>query len=300
MPARHRSLVPHTLAHPVLGAATGLLAGRTFVLKDLYDLVGRKTGNGNPTFYERAVPAAETAPLVQSLLRAGASCVGVTVCDEFFYSLTGANAHYGTPVNTAAPGRMPGGSSSGSAAATAAGLADFGVGSDTGGSVRIPAAFCGLFGIRPTHSRISMQGATPMAPSFDTAGWFARDAATLATVGRVLLDGSGESESAGSLHGAGSAPKQPWPTTLLVAEDAFACAQPAVADAARAAMERMVAAARLPPPTPSQAVPPGGRSLAEWWAHSFKPLQAWEVRESLWPWVQAHALEELGPGIRER
>jgi amidase len=105
-----------------------------------------------------------------ALLEQGASCVGVTICGDFFYSLIGQNVHYGTPYNTHATDGVPGGFSSGSAGTTAAGLADFGIGSGTASSVRVPAAFCGLFGLRPTHGRISLEGATTMAPSFDTCG----------------------------------------------------------------------------------------------------------------------------------
>jgi amidase len=125
------------------------------------------------------------------LLLGGATIIGKTVCDEFFFSVTGANAHYGTPVNPRAPGRLPGGSSSGSAAATAAGACDFALGSDTGGSVRVPAAFCGVYGIRPTRGRIDITGVMPMAPSFDVPGWFASGPGVLRRVGEVLLEGAG-------------------------------------------------------------------------------------------------------------
>src|SRR6202040_279554 len=116
--------------------------------------------------------------------------VGKTHTDEMAWRLNGENAHYGTPVNPAAPGRIPGGSSSGSAAATAGGLVDFAIGSDTGGSVRVPASFCGLYGLRPTHGRIPLDGLLLQAPSYDTIGWFARDADLFAQVGAVLLQSS--------------------------------------------------------------------------------------------------------------
>jgi amidase len=141
----------------------------------------------SPDFLAQTKAATQTAPLVQKLLDNGACLTGMTICDEFFYSLTGINAHYGSPVNVRARDRMAGGSSSGSAASVAASLCDFSIGSDTGGSVRVPAAFCGLYGIRPTHGEIDLTGATEMAPSFDTAGWFARDAELLKIIGDVLL-----------------------------------------------------------------------------------------------------------------
>lgn len=182
-------LVPHNITEPIRGSGSGPLAGKTLIIKDLYDVAGRKTGNGNPDFYAATEPATQTAGTVQKLLDAGADLVGIAICDEFFYSLTGANAHYGTPQNRRAPGRLPGGSSSGSAAAMAAELCDIALGSDTGGSVRIPASFCGLYGLRPTHGRVDLTGGRAMAPSYDTAGWFTNDAGLFRTVGPVVLDG---------------------------------------------------------------------------------------------------------------
>ena len=117
----------------------------------------------------------------------GARFVGKTITDELAFSMNGQNAHFGSPVNGAAPDRITGGSSSGSAAAVSHGLCDFALGSDTGGSVRAPANHCGLVGLRPTHGRISLQGVLDLAPSFDTCGWFARDVPTFARVGDVLL-----------------------------------------------------------------------------------------------------------------
>jgi amidase len=138
--------VPHDLDAPIPGAAKGPLAGLTAAIKDMYDIAGTRTGGGNPEWLAAQKPAARHAGAVAQILDAGATIVGKTICDEFFYSVTGANAHYGTPVNVRAPGRLPGGSSSGSAAATAAGACDFALGSDTGGSIRVPASFCGLYG----------------------------------------------------------------------------------------------------------------------------------------------------------
>src|SRR5688572_8418558 len=169
------------------GAGSGPLAGLTFAAKDIYDVAGAKTGFGCPDWLRTHEPAARTAPAVQRLLDAGAHLVGKTHTEEMAWSLTGENAHYGTPVNVNAPGRVPGGSSSGSAAAVAAGVVDFAIGSDTGGSVRLPASYCGILGMRPTHGRISLEGVCPLAPSFDTCGWFARDAGVFERVGRVLL-----------------------------------------------------------------------------------------------------------------
>ncbi|KAK9161246.1 hypothetical protein Syun_007587 [Stephania yunnanensis] len=163
------------------------LKGLTFSVKDIYDLEGYVTGFGNPDWARTHVAATTTAPVVLAVLRGGATCVGKTVMDEMAYSINGENSHYGTPTNPCAPDRIPGGSSSGSAVSVSAKLVDFSLGTDTGGSVRVPAAFCGIFGFRPSHAVVSTTGVTPMAQSFDTVGWFARDPAILNGVGQVLL-----------------------------------------------------------------------------------------------------------------
>ena len=135
------AFVPHDLTAPLNGAGAGPLAGLTAAVKDMYDIAGYRTGGGSPDWLDAQAAATSTAAAVVRILQAGATIVGKTVCDEFFYSVSGANAHYGTPINPRAPDRLPGGSSSGSASATAAGTCDFALGSDTGGSVRVPAAF---------------------------------------------------------------------------------------------------------------------------------------------------------------
>ena len=138
----------------------------------MYDIIGEPTGGGSSEWLAEQKPALSHAAPVARILNAGATIIGKTICDEFFFSITGANAHYGTPENVRAPGRFPGGSSSGSAAATAAGCCDFALGSDTGGSVReLPASFCGLYGVRRNAGRVDMSGAMPMAPTFDVCGW---------------------------------------------------------------------------------------------------------------------------------
>src|SRR2546423_6011144 len=172
----------------ISGKAKGALAGLRFAAKDLLDVEGYVTGCGNPDWLRTHRPATRTAPTIQSLLDAGATMVAKTHTDELAYSLNGENAHYGTPTNSRAPGRIPGGSSSGSAAAVAAGLVDFALGTDTGGSVRVPASYCGVYGIRPTHGRLTVAGCMPLAPSLDTIGWFADQANVLAAVGEVLLN----------------------------------------------------------------------------------------------------------------
>lgn len=210
------------------GAETGPLAGLTFGLKDIYDVAGHRTGFGSPDWLRTHEPAKHNAPVLQTLLDAGASMVGKTHTEEMAFSLTGENAHYGTPINVAAPDRVPGGSSSGSAAAVAGGLVDFAIGSDTGGSVRGPASFCGIYGIRPTHGRISLEGVLPLAPSFDTCGWFAANAEILERVGHVLFEHDARSHDAPN----GNRPRpRPKPGQLLFAQDAFAYAMPGVTEA---------------------------------------------------------------------
>jgi amidase len=148
---------------------------------------------------------------VQALLDAGADLVGVTVLDELAYSLVGQNPFYGTPANPRAPGRVCGGSSCGSAAAVAACLCDFALGTDTGGSVRVPASFCALFGLRPSHGAISTDGLVPLAPSFDTVGFFAREPHTFESVARVLLaPPERATHHGGATHNEQSEPAQGW------------------------------------------------------------------------------------------
>ena len=262
----------------VSGATEGQLAGLTFGAKDIYDVAGQRTGFGSPAWLARHPPATHTAIAVAALLDAGARLVGKTHTDEMTYSLAGENAHYGTPENVNAPGRIPGGSSSGSAAATAAGLVDFALGSDTGGSVRGPASFCGIHGLRPTHGRIALDGARPLAPSMDTCGWFTRDAGLLARVGEVLLGGrAGKSGF----------------SRLLRAEDAFALADAGVESALAPGLAAL--ADLLGQATPCALA--DGDLLG--WADRFRVLQGWEVQVIYGEYLKREQ-PALGPGIGER
>ena len=202
---------------------TGRLSGFTFAVKDLFDVAGALTTFGNPDWACTHRPAIATAPVVTALLQAGARLAGKTKTVELAHGLTGENVWQGTPLNPRARDRFPGGSSCGSAAAVAADLVDFALGSDTGGSVRIPASYCGLFGIRPSHGAISLAGACQLAPSLDTAGWLTRTASLLAGVGEVLLPGS----------------RQGIDGPLLRVEEAWVNAQPEVAEALRPSLERL-------------------------------------------------------------
>jgi amidase len=181
-------LMPHSPINPIIESYNGNLKNLKFVLKDMCDVKNIKTSCGNPDFYKACEPAKKHAEFLSNILSEGAILEGITICDEFFYSVIGENSHYGTPKNLNAPNCVPGGSSSGSAAALTTDLFDFSIGSDTGGSVRVPASFCGLLGIRPTHGRINANGVYPMAPSFDTIGWFSNNIKTFQKIGEVLLD----------------------------------------------------------------------------------------------------------------
>ncbi|HYI36292.1 MAG TPA: amidase [Thermoleophilaceae bacterium] len=268
--------VPHDLAAPVEGAAGGPLGGVRVGVKDSYDVAGARTGAGSPEWLAEQEPATGHAWAVRRLLDAGATAIGKTVCDEFFYSLSGITSHYGTPVNMRAPGRIPGGSSCGSAAATAGGACDIGLGTDTGGSIRVPSAFCGLYGLRPTHGRVPMEGCRSMAPSFDVAGWMADDAATLAAAGPVLLPEAG-AVAADVVR-------------VVLAEDAFAQADPEVVEAAERALEV------LPEPDRGTIAPEAG---LDGWRGAFRVVQAYEVWQTYGEFV-TRVRPALGPGVRER
>src|ERR1700752_5163834 len=168
---------------------SGPLEGLRFAVKDTIDVAGFKTGCGNPTWRDSRPAAVVHAVCVEQLLRAGTRCVGKTISDELAFSLLGENHFYGTPLNRAAPDRVPGGSSSGSASAVACGLVDFALGTDTGGSVRVAAGNCGIWGLRPSHGFISVAGVMPFAPTFDTVGILARDGDVLRRSAEVLLAG---------------------------------------------------------------------------------------------------------------
>lgn len=257
---------------------SGRLDRLTFAAKDLFHVKGHRTGFGNPDWLINHAPPLETAVAIQLLLKAGARMIGKTHTDELAYSLTGKNVHYGTPINPRCPDRVPGGSSNGSAVAVAGGLADFAIGSDCGGSVRIPASYCGILGVRPTHGRVPLDGTIPFASSFDVVGWFARDAETLEAVGRVLLD----EESQVAL-----------PVELLVAKDAFALLETSVADALAEPVKQLHKA--VGQATEVIVSPDGLRA----WMECFRVLQAAEIWSNHGDWV-SRAKPSLGPGIRER
>jgi amidase len=261
-------------------AKTGPLAGLSFGVKDVFDVAGYPTGAGNPHWLAEAALASENADVVQALLDAGAAFAGKTHTSEFAYSLDGRSAHYRTPLNVRAPGRVPGGSSSGSAAAVAANLVDFALGSDTGGSVRAPAAYCGLIGFRPTHGRVSVKGMLPLAPSLDVVGWLADKGEVTEKVGAVLL--GADSGAPASL------------SRMLIAEDAWALVTGEEEDAAlRLAASRV---SEHVTPGGAVAVAPEGLLAWQWVLKSIQGFEAWQGHGG---WIRSHE-PHLGPGVRER
>lgn len=282
---------------------TGRLTGLAFAVKDVFDIKDVTSGAGNPDWLRTHKPAESTAPALLALLANGAKLEGTTQTDELMYSLNGENAHYGTPVNPAAPDRIPGGSSSGSAVAAAAGLVDFAVGTDTGGSVRIPSSYCGLYGFRPTHGAVSAEGVIPLARSFDTVGWMSRTANVLLDVGSVLLEQSKGtpnfepvsktfSEYA-EVHPSGS--DIPQFTRFFTAEEAWGLLK---------AEDRSLLITKL-------------RRLADWqdggavvrltghtesltdWSAAFRVLQGLEIAREHGEWITREH-PKFGPGIAER
>ena len=181
-------LAPHSPKNKIQTSYKGNLLNMRFLCKDMCQIKGFKTSCGNPDFYKHTAEATENAPFLEKILNEGAILEGITICDEFFYSIIGENIHYGTPSNKNAPNCVPGGSSSGSAAALTQINYDFTIGTDTGGSVRVPASFCGIYGFRPTHGRINLNKVYPMSESFDTLGWFSNNKSNMLKVGKVFFD----------------------------------------------------------------------------------------------------------------
>lgn len=258
----------------VPGSGEGPLVGERVAVKDLYAVAGHAIGAGNPTWLDAAEAEPTSAWAVQRLLDAGAEVAGIAHTDEFAYSLAGTNAHYGVPPNPRAPGRISGGSSSGSASAVSLGQATIGLGTDTGGSVRVPAAYQGLWGIRTSHGAVPVEGLLPLAPSFDAVGWLTGDASVLRRVGEVLLP---PTESAPSLH-----------EQLVLVPALLAISDTDVAETVdRWALERDAGAVTWSLP-----------DLGQWLA-AFQRVQAWEAWRSDGAWL-GERLESLGPDVRGR
>lgn len=256
----------------------GKLSSLSFAVKELYDVRGFVTGAGNPYWKSTHPVAQATAPSVEMLLNEGATMMGKTISDEMAFSLDGENVHYGTPLNSKCPDRIPGGSSSGSAAAVAGGLVDFALGTDTAGSMRIPASYCGIYGFRPTHGAISLEGIHPMAPSFDVAGWFARTPDVLANVGSVLL---------------GIEIPEFKASRFVIARDLFDTKEPRVAAKYDAFIQKLskfsveIAETEL------------GRPDFSTWIEALRIMQWWELNQAHGIWIFQN-LDKFGEEIRGR
>lgn len=251
----------------VQGAATGRLRGRTVAVKDLFAVAGHAIGAGVPAFLAGRAPEPTTAPALAALLDAGAAVVGIARTDELAYSVAGRNPHYGTPVNPAVPGGLPGGSSSGPATAVALGQADVGLATDTAGSIRVPASYQGLWGLRTTHGAVPRAGLVPLAPRYDTVGWLARDAAVLLDVATV---------------GLADAPQRPGAGRLAVVDLGSAELDEPVAAAFRGAVEALRAAGFDVDPV---AVDVGDLGALY---QAFRVTQAHEAWQQHGAWVEAH------------
>lgn len=294
---------------------SGALDGETVAVKDLFAVAGQRIGAGNPAWLAQAPVEPVHAPAVARLLEAGAAVTGIARTEEFAWSLTGANAHYGTPPNPGAPGRISGGSTSGPATAVAGGEVSIGLGTDTSGSIRVPAAYQGLWGFRPTHGAIDATGVLPLAPSFDTVGWLTRDPGLLARVGHVLLPardtpapalpGPSSAGDAPGPHGApgphsapGASGDGPVPSLdrLTSVDTLVALATPEV----RSAVEAWLAGFSVPPGAgrSGRGVPPF-TGVPDAWVDAVRTVQAAEAWQVHGGWVAGH-LDDLGPAVRGR
>jgi amidase len=265
-------------------AGSGSLDGLRFAVKDTIDVAGFKTGCGNPTWRDSHPAAVVHAVCVEQLLLAGARCIGKTISDELAFSLLGENHFYGTPLNAHARDRVPGGSSSGSASAVACGLVDFALGTDTGGSTRVPASNCGIWGFRPSHGFVSVAGVNPLAPSFDTVGILAQSADVLAKVALVLFAAAPVSPSK--------------PATIHLIRDAFDLADANVQESLSEPLRwlREIFGDTLRELSLQQLVSDdAGHSFATW-ADRFCVIQWAEIESCLGAWI-ANARPEFGPQI---
>lgn len=266
-------------------AVQGPLSGWTFGVKDVFALAGHTSSAGNPDWLRTHSPATQTASAIERLLEAGAILQGTTHTDELMYSLNGQNVHYGTPTNPQAIDRIPGGSSSGSAVAVAAGLRDFAIGTDTGGSVRIPSSYCGIYGMRPTHGLVPIDGVIPLAPGFDTVGWMANSADILLEVGKVLIDHSEvDTEHFGFNH-------------IYFPEEAWALAEPDTRTALQEWMEEITYYIKeVKGHTSWIEIAPEDLST---WMTAFRTIQALEIWQEHQEWVET-TQPSFGKDIAER
>ncbi|BAO94037.1 amidase [Caballeronia insecticola] len=253
-----------------------LLGGLRLAVKDVFQVQGLRTGAGNPEWHKEQAKSGYTAFAVDALLGAGAEWIGKTVTDELAFSLAGTNLHYGTPINPACPDRLPGGSSSGSAVAVAAGHADIGLATDCGGSARLPGSYCGVWGMRPSQGLVGGVSGFALAPSFDTVGWFARTGEVMEHVLDVLSPDKPGVESC------------EW----LGSSDASDVCDPRV----RHAYNDLIRT--LKDEAPVNWLPRGALPLKDW-AVAHRTMQGAEIWSQHGEWVKCRG-QALAPFIRER
>ncbi|WP_406469329.1 amidase family protein [Streptomyces hirsutus] len=276
-PGETDASVWRVVGDPLVAATReGVLSGSRVAVKDVFAVAGHAIGMGNPAWLRGAPVEPAHSATVRALLRAGADVTGIAQTDELAYGLSGHNSHYGTPPNPAAPGRVPGGSSSGPASAVALGLADIGLGTDTAGSTRVPASYCGLYSLRPTHGLAPDTGQTGLAPSFDTPSWITRTPRLLDRVTDILLPRQ---------------PAQPIERWIL-ATDLFALVDPSLRlplqDAAHAWADRLA--------VPLQPRESTCAAHLEEWAEAVGVVQAVEMWQVHGSWLQAHP-EAVSPAV---
>lgn len=249
------------------GSGKGKLANLTFAAKDVFAIQGSTYANGHPKWLETHEPDTFTASAITKLLESGADLVGKTVCDELCFSISGENWHYGSPLNPHDVRRYAGGSSSGTAAATAGGLVDFAIGSDCLGSVRVPAAYNGVFGMRPTYERVANDGEAPYCASMDVLGYVAKDVDVFVKISEVLL---GEDKREVEFK------------RLYIARDCFDTVDPEVRDALMPVVDQ--ACRNL---EQSKEVDVASDGL-ESWVEVFRYVQGYEVWQSYGGWINKY------------
>jgi len=264
----------------VMPLGYGPLEGLSFAVKDVFAVAGHTSSAGNPTWLQSHSASTSHADAVRKLLVAGASLKGAAITDELMYSLGGENYHYGTPVNPKASGRIPGGSSSGSAVAVASGSVDFALGTDTGGSIRVPSSYCGIYGFRPSHGAVDMKGVIPLSPSFDTVGWMAGTPERLLQVGEILL-------------GKGNHPVKPAMEHLYIAKEAWTLVGEECESKLSDSLKRLQANSGR---TVDIDIAPKGLKA---WMNIFRDLQGHEIWATHRDWIEREQ-PEFGPDIAER
>ncbi len=261
------------------GQSDGTLADLTFVAKDMFAIEGHTSSFGHPAWRTSHEPSRTDAPVIELLLTAGADLIGLTKMDQLAYSLIGDVGEGQPPINTRAPDLFCGGSSSGSASAVAAGLADVGLGTDTAGSIRVPAAVCGVHGIRPTHGAIDSSGVLPLAPSLDAVGLLGRSVVSLARALRMLAP---DSHDQTPVH------------SVMFARDVFGDIDDETSMAARTVADRLAA---------NYGVEPQDADIASYTSADvgdlFARIQSREIWRTIGPWVLEHG-HHLADDVQQR